>query len=369
MKNNIFPTLRKEEKGTTLLQKRKNLYRQLGIPQLCFSEAEVVEFGPSTGENALILLKWGEVKSIDLVEPNRMANNMIEKLYCQEGIDKERYTLYPCMMEEYKTEKKYDIIIAEQFIQDLDNWEEYLDYMDRIAKKNSIVITTCADTIGLYVEKMKRLIAQFIIAGIDSYEEQVNVLLEVFESALMGFQGMNRRSVDYISDIFLSKFFIGCKRIMNMMDIIDYYKNRFDVLGTSQNIFTDHSWYKDLSYDYMSAYREQYAMKRHMFLVAGEIKETLRSVEENAMLAKSIENAESLAAEFETNRLLDMKYFNKIIEEVSIYSENEKIKEFNRQFLELLQIVQNKAKPDFNDYKVWINTFGKSSQYISLVKK
>lgn len=368
-KNNIVPTMRTDESRKIYADKRKKLYRQLGVPKLCFAGSEAVEFGPSSGENALVLLEWGNVKTIDLVEPNQLACKMIETLYDQRGINKDKYKLYPFLMEEYKTEKKYDIIIAEQFIQNLNNWENYLDCMDRIARQNSIIITTCSDTIGLYIERMKRLVAQFIISDVDTYEEQMEILLDYFESSLTRFKGMNRRNEDYISDTFLNKWFISCNRVMNMMDIIDYYKDRYDVLGASQNIFTDHSWFKDLSYDYISAYKEQYAMKRHMFLVAGETKETLRTVEENSMLAKAVEDAADLATEFENTRSLDIEHFGKIITEVSICAQNDVIREFNRQFIEILQIVQDKKKPDLNDYKVWINTFGKSSQYISLVKK
>lgn len=367
--NNLAPTVRASEGKKDLFEKRKKLYRQLGIPQLCFRDAEVIEFGPSTGENSLVLLEWGRINCVDLVEPNRLAHKMIEDLYNYEQIDKQRYHLYPCLMEEYKTKKKYDIIIAEQFLQDLDNWKDYLGYMEGLTKEGSIIVTTCADVIGLYVEKMKRLIAQIIVAEVEDYDEKVKILLEVFEPTLMGLKGMNRRSIDYVSDVFLSKFYISCKHIMSMVDVIDNYKNRFDVLGASQNMFTDFSWYKDWEYDYLAVYKEQYARKRHMFLVAGDTDETEKSKEENTRLAAAIENVTNMAADYEENKTLDIECFINAIAEIELYTQNKVIKAFDEQLIDILKIVIKKDTLILDNYKLWSSTFGKSSQYIALQRK
>lgn len=372
--NNIAPSINEQEDYACFLEKRKKLYRQLGIPLLCLENKDVIEFGASCGENSLPLVTGfaGAVKGIrhiDIVEPNESGRNAIQKLFTQNDISSEYYTLYADTLESFSSEKKYDFIIAEQFLQLCTNWKECLLLLKNFAKPNSIIIVTCADTIGMYIEVMKRYVAQCMVKDIRGLDGKIEKLVELFEEYLNALKGMNKTHKDYVAD----QFFCGLVQNgaqMNMLDAINVFYEDFDVLGASQNIFTDYSWYKDLNYNYISDYKKQYLQKRHMFMFAGEAEETFRSIEENEVLAKAIERAIEFELKCEQKQnVLDIGKWDEIILSVTKAADNKKMTQFNLEFLDALKKINNNQVIELSKYPVLAGSFGKTSQYLSFVKK
>ena len=60
--------------------RRKKLYRQCGIPQLAFRDAEILEVGPGSGYNTLAFFHW-DCKHIDLVEANAKGIEGMHNLF------------------------------------------------------------------------------------------------------------------------------------------------------------------------------------------------------------------------------------------------------------------------------------------------
>lgn len=54
--HNIAPGISVQESHIQFLEKRKKLYRQLGIPLLSIENKDAIEFGASCGENSLPLV-------------------------------------------------------------------------------------------------------------------------------------------------------------------------------------------------------------------------------------------------------------------------------------------------------------------------
>lgn len=155
-----------------------------------------------------------------------------------------------------------------------------------------------------------------------------------------------------------------------MLDAINVFYEDFDVLGASQNIFTDYSWYKDLNYNYISDYKKQYLQKRHMFMFAGEAEETFRSIEENEVLAKAIERAIEFELKCEQKQnVLDIGKWDEIILSVTKAADNKKMTQFNLEFLDALKKINNNQVIELSKYPVLAGSFGKTSQYLSFVKK
>ena len=144
------------------LRKRKNLYRQLGIPMLAIKGSEILEVGPGAGHNSIPLIIEG-ARSIDLVEPNPVAREALEDNFKRMEIKESAYIVHPVTLEEYSTKKKYDIVIAEGYVQSAQNWKEFMAILKTFTKENSIVIVTCMDEIGLYLERMKRFVGRYIV--------------------------------------------------------------------------------------------------------------------------------------------------------------------------------------------------------------
>lgn len=372
-KHDMSPGNKELEEWSVFKRKRTNLYRQLGVPVQCFKEKNILEFGPGSGHNALAIMmdfseniNFGE-GHIDLVEPNLSGRNDIKRIFENKKIPKECYTLYSDVLEDFVTNRKYDFVIAEQFLPYIENWKECVEIIKNYTTRNGIVIITCADAIGLYVELTKRLVGQYIVRDIESFSEKVDRLIKIFEPQLIKLKGMNRTCKEWVQE----EIFNGaslCTHPMNMNDAIDAFGNEFDILGTSQRIFTDYSWYKDLDYDYVMAYKKQYNQKKHMFLLSDMREETIRTEEENASLEQAVITANELTEKFEKRKSLDITAYKKAIDKVTECSDNQTIKKFNEETLEILKLAE-KSVPDVKIYDVWSSCFGRTSQYISFIRK
>lgn len=371
--HNIAPAINIQTDMNRFLEKRKKLYRQLGIPLLCIDGKDVIEFGASCGENSLTLVTgFGNAERgahhIDIVEPNETGRNAIRELFERNGISSDRYTLYSDTLENFSTKKKYDIIIAEQFLQHCTNWQDCLSVLKNCARQNSIIIITCADSIGLYVELMKRYVGRCMVSDLEGFDAKVQKLVELFAEHLNLLKGMNKTHNDYIADMFFSDFILNGAQ-MNMIDAIEFFRGQFDVLGASQNIFTDYSWYKDLEYDYIFDYKKQYQQKKHMFMFAGEADETIRTSGENELLEKAMEQALKFEARCEQQEKIDIEEWDRVLNNVTKAANSEKMTQFNSEFIDVLKKIENEESVDLAKYPVLTNSFGKTSQYLSFVRK
>ncbi len=369
-KNKISPVNIDKNKLELHITARKKLYRQLGIPLQCFNGKDILEAGPGSGWNTLVLLKYiskERINHIDLIEPNETGRAATLKLLEDNGININKYTMYNTVLEKYNKDKTYDFIIAEQFIQHLPDWRNCIKNLKKYAKEGTVLITTCCDEIGLYIEKMKRFIGRYIIRDITRYDEKVSKLTEIFTPQLENLKGMTRIKEDWVKDQILNDVFLV--RPMNMLDIIKNFEDGWDILGASQNIFTDYSWYKDVKYDYIEEYKLQYEMKKHMFLTAENCNENVRTVKENKKLEKSVNLANDLAAEFERGSNFRIEDLVNAVGNVTENTDNLRVKEFNRQLMEILDILVKENDIDLYKYEIFSMTFGKSSQFISFEKK
>lgn len=309
----------------------------------------------------------GGAQHIDLVEPNKTGREEISALFSKE--DKSRYTLHPCMMEEYHTDKKYDFIIAEGFIQHLSNWKELLAIIKSFAKTDTLVVTTCVDEIGLYVETMKRFVAWQLIREIEDYDGKVKRLVEVFADMPKKLPGMTRTVKDWVEDQLLNEAFL-CLDPMNMYDAICEFQDGYDVMGASQNIFTDYSWFKDSDYNYIEEYKRQYDMRKHIFLVAGEIEEKNRTIEQNDYLEKAVTRANEIARKQEQGiEGYTLRDLLREVENVTEAADNGKITMFNEELSEIIESLSERKQVDFLKYDIFNTLFGKSAQYICFAHK
>lgn len=353
------------------IQKRKNLYRQLGIPILAIKDADILEVGPGVGHNTIPLItKWG-AKHIDMLEPNPVAAKELKSNFESRGICEETYEIYPLILEEFNVEKKYDLVIAEGYVQFAHNWKDFLDAVKKYTHESSIVVVTCADEIGLYVERMKRAAGQYAVRDIGgSVEDKVEYLDKLWDvqSYSERLRGMTRSSKEWILDMIFSDANIF-EYAMTMKDAIDVMGDEFDVLGASQNIFTDYSWYKDLSFDYKNVYKRQYDIKKHMLLIAGEYDETIRTAAQNQKLENSIKDVMEYVKTIEKGEKISIEDFLMEIDKVSEAADNERIRNYNAELKEILQLCADRKEVKWEKYKVWNCTFGKSMQYISFERR
>src|SRR5258708_955602 len=100
-------------------QHRHDLFTdKLSLPSRMFRGADLIEFGPDSGENSLVFAQWGA--SCSLVEPNIKAHPIIKEYFSRYGISDKLVSLEASDIAAYAAQamlpKRYDFIDAEGFI-------------------------------------------------------------------------------------------------------------------------------------------------------------------------------------------------------------------------------------------------------------
>lgn len=95
-------------------QRRELFSDKLVLPPRLFRNAEVLEFGPDSGENALVFASWGA--NMTLAEPNRHAHPKIQAYFDHFGLTEHLRELALADVEGFRSDRGFDIIDAEGFI-------------------------------------------------------------------------------------------------------------------------------------------------------------------------------------------------------------------------------------------------------------
>lgn len=127
-KHQISPVSQDITDMTVHYRRREKLYRQLGLPVCAFKEKKMLEVGPGSGYNTLAFFEWG-IKDIDLVEPNKTGIDEMELLFNQFSINSNAYQIFNQTIEDFYIDSKYNIIIAESFLQYIKNQEEVINIL------------------------------------------------------------------------------------------------------------------------------------------------------------------------------------------------------------------------------------------------
>ena len=350
-------------------ERRRKLYRQCGIPVIAFRNAEVLEIGPGGGYNTLAFFHWGS-KHVDLVEANQKGIDDMRKLFAEQEVSKEQYQIFQCRAEEYYTEKKYDVVIAEGFLPWIENQDVIIRQLQQLTADDGIIVITCIDHVGLFIETMKRLLGWAMASNLELYEDKVRYLAGIFGPQLANLRGVSRSAEDWVKDMVLNP--AGSNNLeLSINQAIQLFEENFDILGSSPNMFTDYSWYKDIWFDYISDYKQQFRKKRLSFLMANMPEQTLH-FDQADELVKCFTSIRKLAAAYEKDT--DIKYIIHILEEMGKISEV--LCDFDADFENVFCDIQRalsdliqRGAVELEKYPHLFRAFGRTQQYIAFMKK
>ncbi len=351
-------------------ERRRKLYRQCGIPVQTFRDTEILEVGPGSGYNTLAFFRWN-CAHVDLVEANEKGICDMRELFKEHNIPSEKYQIFPCEIENYVSDKRYDIIIAEGFIQHLPNQQQILKKLQSLAADKGIVILTCSDQLCYFIEMMKRLVARFLVKDILDYEAQVSYLSGLFEQQLAGLKGVSRPARDWVQDMILGSSSNFTAQLLNLAQAISCFQKDYDILGTSPQMFTDYSWYKNIWFNYKEDYKQQYNRKKTSLLMA-DMPESVLPDKQVEMVSERFHYIIELAAEFEKN--FESCYIKHILEQMNGIEKEVSVIDngFMMVFCEIkmaLKALIETGSVDFDQYPHFFQAFGRTEQYIGFEKK
>lgn len=349
-------------------KRRRKLYRQCGMPLLTFRNADVLEVGPGGGYNTLAFFEFGA--HVDLVEANPTGVLEMKELFTKRGISSSSYKIYQGKIEEYSTEKKYDIIIAEGFLHCLKNRLEIIRIIDSLLKTNGIVVVTCADCVGLFIESMKRVFATFLTRDICDFESKVQYLTRIFEPQLKKLRGMSRPVRDWVQDTLLNPAMVNGVTF-SFADAINAFGESYHVLGSSPQIFFDGSWYKDVEFSQHKIFMQEFCQRQFSMVLAGH----QEIVMEDMTYAKKVESffhkMKELADWYDDcqDTIIIQKMKAELLS-ISPIIERMKNDTFSLVFRDVCGAISDISENtvEFNRYPHFFSAFGKGMQYIAFEK-
>lgn len=225
------------------------MQNHLGIPLPILRNLDLIEFGPCSGENSVILAKFGA--SITLVEPNIAMNSKIIQNFKAAQLENnciKMPTIINQFVDDFKFDGGCDLIIAENFLHSLPN---RFDIVKKLLKHSrSIVIVTYSCGYGYFFEALKRFIHRSlcISAGVVDDDSKMQLARELF-SKDFSLLNTSRTFESWVLDIILNP----CQKASTLDSFDDYHRiaseSGFEIYGMSPkwDNRNDKAWYKNVS--------------------------------------------------------------------------------------------------------------------------
>ena len=142
---------------------------------MAFRNAEILEVGPGGGYNTLALLQWN-ISHVDLVEANPQGIDDMQQLFVEYKVPKDKYSICQNKIEDFESNKKYHVVIAEGFLPYICNQYEVINKLKNFVVSDGIIVITCIDHVCMFIEAIKRMIGILLSADMDGYDNKVEYL-------------------------------------------------------------------------------------------------------------------------------------------------------------------------------------------------
>jgi len=224
-------------------RRRESLYRFLGIPRSAVRGADVIEFGPGSGLNALYTASLRPA-SYTLVDANGRGIADMRALFAQHDVV-EGIAIVESLVEELPVTSSYDLVLAEGLIVIQTDPAAFAQRIAQFAKPGGIVVLTCSDAVSVFAEAGRRLIAGRVAPADMDLDRRMSILRSLFTPHLTTLAAMSRPIDDWILDNIIQPF--GDGKLFSMSDAIEGLEADFDVYGSSPRFLTDWRWYKEVA--------------------------------------------------------------------------------------------------------------------------
>jgi hypothetical protein len=131
-------------------QRRELFLDKLLLPPRLFHAAEVLEFGPDSGENALVFAGWGV--NMTLAEPNKHAHDKINAYFARFSATDRLREIALADVEGFRNERQFDIIDAEGFIYTIQPTQTWLRIFHDLLNPDGYAIISYYERSGGFFE-------------------------------------------------------------------------------------------------------------------------------------------------------------------------------------------------------------------------
>jgi hypothetical protein len=128
----------------------------LSLPLAVFKDADMIEFGPDSGENALVFAGWGA--NMTLIEPNPKPWPLINGYFETFGRKSKLKSIEKVSIEECKSDLKFKFAIAEGFIYTVKPHTLWINKFAELLENEGIAIISYYEIAGGAIELLTKAI-------------------------------------------------------------------------------------------------------------------------------------------------------------------------------------------------------------------
>lgn len=221
--------------------RRRSLFRFLGLPGALLAGKALLEFGPGSGHNALYTASLGPA-TYTLVDGNPTGIAETRKRLEAHWGPKDGLQVIHSLIEEFRADGQFDVVFCEGVIPFQRNPAEFAQHVARGARPGGIVVITCIDALSGLGEFARRLVADTIVPFAAPSADRLAILAPVFAPHLETLKGRTRPVTDWIHDNILIPYH---GRPFSIAEAIEALAFDFDVYGSSPHFITDWRWHKE----------------------------------------------------------------------------------------------------------------------------
>jgi hypothetical protein len=234
--------------GTIDVQKKLNLqilkdllYIKLGVSNFQIMNMQILEIGPGSGENLVRLIEKGP-KKLDILDGSKKVINNLKSVIDFKTVEHE-FILADA--ENYKSNTKYNLVIAEGMICFQINPVEMYRNISNLVSKDGILIITTSDEFSIFSEIVRRFLAKTIFLNLTLTDQMLNKVNEFFSQDFKHLPGMTRDQKHWILDSIFSPW---GGELFTVRDALEAIEKDFKFLSSSPYFIEDWRWYKDPTY-------------------------------------------------------------------------------------------------------------------------
>jgi hypothetical protein len=214
------------------------------LPSSYFTRKKILEVGPASGHNSLYVAACNP-DEFDLLEPNPVAVNEIFKLYNNFNVPHTTPNVISQTLEEFeKKDQTYDVVICEAWLGISDHERRLMKKLAGFVKKEGVLITTLASSVGYFFNMVRRFFANRILSQEDDLEEKTKKLLISFSPHLETLQDMSCPHIDWVQDSLLNPGFLTIHP--NPSTFIEDLGPTYSIYNSYPRFSSDWRWYKTL---------------------------------------------------------------------------------------------------------------------------
>ena len=141
---------------------RRDVFFRLYFPPALFAGKRVLEFGPDTGENALVFAQWGG--RLTLVEPSLDAHQYIREYFERFGLSASLDEVVASSLLAFTPARKFDLVVAEGFIYTVKPTHAWIAKCADCLETDGFLVVSYIEASGAFMELLLKAIYRRVVA-------------------------------------------------------------------------------------------------------------------------------------------------------------------------------------------------------------